>query len=486
MFCFQVRKNKMEDKKISRFGGSKVSQIANIFQQGMAPNKDSSSEYIGPVRSKSKPESPTFEKEADAIKESPTQVTVMRTESHLARFNNARALFEKLGEDSKPVKPVQERFVPLQNTRSASNLSDTRSRSSSGHSETCTSPTRTKGSKIGDTSRSPSPEGHRKINLKSSVHSNSVPVLNINCANVSSQSNGVNGVSTDEDLGVAPLDSVRQNTNGAVTPTDKITKETETEDRTIPNSKPSVPLKKPERPDKPERKFNSRELIEKQRNWTSHFSKTRSSRYNSDPNKSEVRLGISNGNKNKSDDKTSGQIGHPAIRSASFSARLRSPPTSPPPPPVRTDASRRPNVVKRDRPASVIPTTTPSSPTKIRGLNENFDSTTKTTSSPNKLHSPTHETSRSLSASSLSPKSPHSAIKSPSEEPTKENLSATSGSLSSLSSPSSPSRVRTEEEKQERESNEKSTVLDNSTNSLQSQLDMIYGKFFRFCQNLRI
>lgn len=31
---------------------------------------------------------------------------------------------------------------------------------------------------------------------------------------------------------------------------------------------------KPIKPEKPEKKFNSRELIEKQRNWTSHFSKS--------------------------------------------------------------------------------------------------------------------------------------------------------------------------------------------------------------------
>lgn len=43
----------------------------------------------------------------------------------------------------------------------------------------------------------------------------------------------------------------------------------------------------PFRPEKPERKFNSRELIEKQKNWTSHFSKkpvpSSGNRFNSDP-----------------------------------------------------------------------------------------------------------------------------------------------------------------------------------------------------------
>lgn len=35
---------------------------------------------------------------------------------------------------------------------------------------------------------------------------------------------------------------------------------------------------KPDKPEKPERRLNSKELIEKQKNWTSHFSKTRPSR----------------------------------------------------------------------------------------------------------------------------------------------------------------------------------------------------------------
>lgn len=45
------------------------------------------------------PTSPKVEKESNN-KDSPKEgsgVTVVRTESHLARFNNARALFEKLG-----------------------------------------------------------------------------------------------------------------------------------------------------------------------------------------------------------------------------------------------------------------------------------------------------------------------------------------------------------------------------------------------------
>ncbi|CAK1586328.1 unnamed protein product [Parnassius mnemosyne] len=57
-----------------RMQGTKVSKIANIFQ-GM-PSRDDED-----MRG--------------------TDVTVVRTESHLARFNNARALFEKLGEENR-------------------------------------------------------------------------------------------------------------------------------------------------------------------------------------------------------------------------------------------------------------------------------------------------------------------------------------------------------------------------------------------------
>jgi len=73
-----------------RMVGSKVSQIANIFQ-AMAP---SPGDVLG---------SP-----GDTPKHvGDTGVTVVRTESHVARFNNARALFEKLGsgDEAKVKKP---------------------------------------------------------------------------------------------------------------------------------------------------------------------------------------------------------------------------------------------------------------------------------------------------------------------------------------------------------------------------------------------
>lgn len=51
---------------------------------------------------------------------------------------------------------------------------------------------------------------------------------------------------------------------------------------------------KPEKPEKPERKFNSKELIEKQKNWTSHFTKTRPTRFNSDPNRCDIIRAVPN------------------------------------------------------------------------------------------------------------------------------------------------------------------------------------------------
>ena len=144
--------------------GPKVSQIANIFQRK------------------------TFDDEKDS-KENPGGNVVMRTESHAARFNNARALFEKLGE-GRIMRPTT--FSIKHSTSKDDNLKD------------------------------PSPERQKTPSPKKKF----------------------NGVGKN-DLGMI------QNV--------------------------SRKSEKPEKPEKPERKFNSKELIEKQKNWTSHFSKSRSS-----------------------------------------------------------------------------------------------------------------------------------------------------------------------------------------------------------------
>lgn len=80
----------MEDKKLGSGGrlvGSKVSQIANIFQ-AMTPIKGGEGDVLLMTPGDPIPKSPDG---------GPLGVTVVRTESHVARFNNARALFEKLG-----------------------------------------------------------------------------------------------------------------------------------------------------------------------------------------------------------------------------------------------------------------------------------------------------------------------------------------------------------------------------------------------------
>lgn len=246
-------------------------------------------------------------------------------------------------------------------------------------------------------------------------------------------------------------------------------------------SKPAL-MKKPDRPNKPERKLNSKELIEKQRNWTSHFSKSRSNRYSSDPNKqTEVKPPPPTTRNEANDNRTNAAVAASvAVRSASFNNKIRSPPTSPPPPPVRTDASRRPNGGRKERPVSVIPTPYKSpvaSPTKQSPVkptepsvakkgplfkSEENCSAVQRASSNNDYIFKNNAYVESINNFCLQPPPApiggagtkgHAADE---QEANRESLSATSESLSSLSPPSSPGKVRSENEKQEQEANEKS------------------------------
>lgn len=138
-----------------------------------------------------------------------SDVTVVRTESHLARFNTARALFEKLGEENRGfrIEKSPSAAASFAGTRGVPPPAPARSRSSSAGS---VSPPR----RI----ITPTPTA-------------------------------------------APAINGDRLANGATAPPPK-------------PAKPSV-LPKPEKPD---RRFN-KELIEKQRNWTAHFNKTRQSRH---------------------------------------------------------------------------------------------------------------------------------------------------------------------------------------------------------------
>lgn len=102
----------MEDRKLHTEGGcntrvigSKVSQIANIFQSKGNPAANVSEPELLHISQKLKREPSVSPKrdQKDVFRETKsgdtvsTQITVVRTESHVARFNSAKALFEKLG-----------------------------------------------------------------------------------------------------------------------------------------------------------------------------------------------------------------------------------------------------------------------------------------------------------------------------------------------------------------------------------------------------
>lgn len=369
----------VEEKK--RVGGSKVSAIANIFQS--KPQLDNLSHRTNNILSDG------FKEPAVPLKESPTQVTVVRTESHVARFNNARALFEKLGEENKPNKPVDRITKP-------SNLHGLRSRSSSANSGSgCTSPARS------PRPRSPSPPGTRD---HLSNWSASVPALNAERHFENGHNHGLDNVQ-DKHKSRTGLGKFDKNYG----------KENRLDDR-------------PEKPEKPERRLNSKELIEKQKNWTSHFSKTRPSRYNSDPNRSLVQSSL-NQSANKVNIEAA-SVGHlqnatnidnetkrstdisanPATRSASFCS-VRSSVISPPPPPPPTRNSSTSNT-KKERPASIAavsPPDIPSSP-EYATINKYFDTSStipeyavvqKSTNIQNKNFQRNQEISKNISSPML-------------------------------------------------------------------------------------
>lgn len=240
-----------------------------------------------------------------------------------------------------------------------SNLHGLRSRSSSANSGSgCTSPARS------PRPRSPSPPGTRD---HLSNWSASVPALNAERHFENGHNHGLDNM-PDKHKSRAGFGKFDKNYG----------KENRLDDR-------------PEKPEKPERRLNSKELIEKQRNWTSHFSKTRPSRYNSDPNRSVVQSSLNqSANKVNIDAASMGHIQNavsadsegkrstdispnPATRSASFCS-VRSSAISPPPPPPPTRNSSTSNA-KKERPASIAaisPPDIPSSP-EYATINKYFD-----------------------------------------------------------------------------------------------------------------
>ncbi|XP_066987200.1 uncharacterized protein [Macrobrachium rosenbergii] len=83
---------------------SKVSKIAGMFQGGGGGGAGVASSTRGA------PEDETAPPGSSSSHDGPHHATVVRTESHLARFNNARALFEKMGQ-GEATAPGQPRLV---------------------------------------------------------------------------------------------------------------------------------------------------------------------------------------------------------------------------------------------------------------------------------------------------------------------------------------------------------------------------------------
>lgn len=229
-------------------GGHKVAQIANRFQGSNSNSSNNSSgDDATPKRQPPPhPPAPALDNASSPLLSSGSSpkeavsTPVVRTESHAARFNNARALFEKLGVESRLVSR------PVAAAAAAAGLINGKM-----SKDTVT---------MGEVS---SPD-KMMTNGGGSV----APLLRNGSTSTATNGNGRMAV-----------DSNVSGTSPAVNVAPVV----------VPGKIFNVSRPKPEKPEKPERKFNSRELIEKQKNWTSHFSKARTSpKFNSDPNRCDI------------------------------------------------------------------------------------------------------------------------------------------------------------------------------------------------------
>ncbi|XP_071451755.1 uncharacterized protein Spn isoform X2 [Hetaerina americana] len=275
-----------------RLGGSKVSQIANIFQS-MVPAKEEVGlkKGPGPLRppsdSCSSPPPPTAslhnqQPNVDPSKDAPgtpSQVTVVRTESHVARFNNARALFEKLGgaeggppagggktttksEPGRKGRPGSAGSCPFKTSRSPSPTHQPSRPASSAAILADDHPVTSNG------------HAHGEANGSADAEEESVEV----------SENAPAETSTPD--GTAPEVPAATKTPSAKTSSPPLRTDFERGRVALRGARPpgpAPPAPPVVTPQKPERKPTSRELIEKQRNWTSHFSKARAGSPSSGP-----------------------------------------------------------------------------------------------------------------------------------------------------------------------------------------------------------
>ncbi|GAB0090428.1 serine/arginine repetitive matrix protein 1 [Sergentomyia squamirostris] len=341
------------EKGVNPGAGAKVSQIANIFQRK-------------PI------EVTSHQMEETKEPTHTTSVSVVRTESHAARFNNARALFEKLGVENRVPRPQ----FSVKMTHSSSreeNLNEM------------------------------SPERNRGFPTAATCGSGTI-------------TNGVTKIDTTKIHNVSRMKSVE----------------------------------KPEKPEKPERKFNSRELIEKQKNWTSHFSKTRTTRYNSDPNRCDIIRTVPG----------TALISADVLKDSPQATRSANVSDAP--------SNRYPDIKPRfTRPTSV------SSPTRCPSIGQMYKSPPQSPGGP--INSSPVRSSKIKSddiPEKRRKKSTDMVIDPPINDPETMTVSNDSDAVSpacGLSSTSSPvasassgptSPIHTEDEKQENESNEKLDKLD--------------------------
>lgn len=363
--------------------GPKVSQMAHIFQKKASEDdKDS--------------------------KENSTGNVVMRTESHAARFNNARALFEKLGE-GRINRPTT--FSIKHSTSKDDNLKDP-------------SPER-------ERPRSPSPK-KKYVGISNGVGKNDLGMIQ----NVSRKS------------------------------------------------------EKPEKPEKPERKFNSKELIEKQKNWTSHFSKSRSPP-SAGINRFDVirtvpgTSVINNAEINKVQES-------PPPKEAGFKSSKTSSIESPPSPSIRHSQlppEVKPRTTSRSNsltsPTKALPSipNAKSSPDHARSRQPDGkpDEVLEKPARKKSLDFSNEQLAHSTQPSSLPPEVPSTRRYSSDKESSSLNSPAHAvGSAASSSGPSSP--VHTEDEKQENESNEKTDIAPmaddaNSEGELELKKKSLIGEF---------
>ncbi|XP_017057756.1 uncharacterized protein LOC108099026 isoform X3 [Drosophila ficusphila] len=244
----------------------KVSQIANIFQR--KPIEIQPVEQLSAVAAAHAAAAAAAAAHHAHVQGAPA----VRTESHSARFNNARALFEKLGVESNS--NVSSRL--LRSGSREDNLCDGSDRSSSRSSDRSQSPPKR---------RTPFPSG---VSL---VHNN-------------------NNATAVAQNGVVPPEQRLSNSKFIVEPATQVAQVVPTSVVKYPqhnisrlkSEETSSPVPPPaggsvsalfassggDKPEKPERKFNSRELIEKQKKWTSHFTKTKTTRTHSDLNRCDI------------------------------------------------------------------------------------------------------------------------------------------------------------------------------------------------------